>query len=86
MQLWMGGVAKRFVQDVWRIASDAVFESEHRREGAMSKITAFVNVTLDGVMQAPGRPDIVATYQPAEAAPGHLRVSVDRGESIRGPR
>jgi dihydrofolate reductase len=26
-------------------------------KGAMSKITAFVNVTLDGVMQAPGRPD-----------------------------
>jgi dihydrofolate reductase len=25
----------------------------------MSKITAFVNVTLDGVMQAPGRPDEV---------------------------
>jgi hypothetical protein len=143
-------------------------------KGAMSKITAFVNVTLDGVMQAPGRPDedrrgdfqhggwaapyadevlgrvaaeqgkdivmlgsgalvqslmrhdlvdaykllihplvlgsgrrlfadggpeaaprlvdttttttgvIVATYQPAEATPGHLRVPVDRGESISG--
>lgn len=52
----------------------------------MSKITAFVNVTLDGVKQALGRPDIVATYQPAKAAPGHLRFPVDRGESIRGSR
>ena len=146
----------------------------------MSKITAFVNVTLDGVMQAPGRPDedrrgdfqlggwaaqyadevlgrvaaegmattggillgrrtyqdfcgywpkqtdnpftdvihplvlgsgrrlfadggpdaalrlvdttttttgvIVATYQPAETTPGHLRVPVDRGESVSGQR
>jgi hypothetical protein len=82
----LGGVVKRLVQDVWRIASDAVFESAHGREGAMSKITGFVNVTLDGVMQAPGRPDIVVTYQPAEAAPGHLRVPVDRGESISGQR
>jgi dihydrofolate reductase len=33
-------------------APDAIFKGEH-----MSKIVVFENLTLDGVMQAPGRPD-----------------------------
>src|SRR5712692_4276276 len=32
-------------------------EIEIRRELLMSKVVVFTNLTLDGVMQAPGRPD-----------------------------
>src|SRR5258706_11322875 len=44
---------------VWKQVANVYYneiEIEMRRELLMSKVVVFTNLTLDGVMQAPGRP------------------------------